>query len=53
MSTMTEQVSEPELERPVDGHLYRELDCPVDRLVADEPVPVDVALGELLPGWAR
>lgn len=32
---------------------YRELDCPVDRLVADEPFAVDVALRDLLPGWAR
>lgn len=32
---------------------YRELDCPVDRIVADEPFAVDVSLAELLPGWAR
>lgn len=32
---------------------YRELDCPVDRLVADEPFGVDLALRDLLPGWAR
>lgn len=32
---------------------YRELDCPVDRLVADEPFALDVALRDLLPGWAR
>ncbi|MEQ3548861.1 Uma2 family endonuclease [Pseudonocardia nematodicida] len=32
---------------------YRELDCPVERLVADEPFPVDVALNDLLPAWAR
>jgi len=32
---------------------YRELDGPEDRLVADEPVPLDVALRDLLPGWAR
>lgn len=32
---------------------YRELDCPVERLVADAPFPVDVPLVELLPPWAR
>lgn len=32
---------------------YRELDCPVDRIVADEPFAVDVPLSALLPGWAR
>lgn len=32
---------------------YRELDCPVDRVVADEPFAVDVPLAGLLPGWAR
>lgn len=32
---------------------YRELDCPVERLVADAPFPVDVPLVDLLPPWAR
>lgn len=32
---------------------YRELDCPVDRLVADAPFPVDLRLVDLLPVWAR
>ena len=32
---------------------YRELGCPVDRIVADEPFAVDVPLAELLRGWAR
>ncbi|ANY05680.1 Uma2 family endonuclease [Pseudonocardia sp. HH130630-07] len=35
------------------GDRYRELDCPVDRLVADRPFAVDVALRDLLPAWAR
>lgn len=35
------------------GDGYRELDTPVDRLVADGPVAVDVALTDLLPVWAR
>ena len=32
---------------------YRELDCPVDRLVADAPFAVDLPLAGLLPSWAR
>ncbi|MDQ4117936.1 MAG: Uma2 family endonuclease [Actinomycetota bacterium] len=36
-----------------DADGYRELDCPVDRIVADEPFAVDVPLAGLLPGWAR
>ena len=44
---MTEQVGEP----VGDGH--RKLDTPVDRLVADEPVTVDVAPADLLPARAR
>lgn len=35
------------------GGGYRELDCPVDRLVADEPFAVDLTLNDLLPAWAR
>lgn len=39
--------------RLADGDVYRETSGGEERLVAAEPFPVDLALTDLLPGWAR
>jgi Uma2 family endonuclease len=39
--------------RLADGDVYRETAGGEERLVAAEPFAVDLALDELLPGWAR
>ena len=41
------------LHRLGSGDLYRESDVAEDRLTTDEPFPVDIALADLLPRWAR
>jgi Uma2 family endonuclease len=35
------------------GEVYREVFCSDERLTTQEPFPVDVALTDLLPRWAR
>jgi Uma2 family endonuclease len=41
------------LHRLGSGDLYRESGVVEDRLTTDEPFPVDLALADLLPRWAR